>query len=60
MRLIKGKKRGKCKACPALILSDDWKYKATEGYYCHKCGKFIKLHQSSLKWIKSVARLING
>ena len=57
MKLIKGKKRCKCKACGALICSNDYKYKASEGYYCFYYGRVASLHNGFMKWLKGV---LNG
>ncbi len=55
MKLINGKKRCNCKLCDKLILSNDWKYIATEGVYCAYHGRVKSLHDSCIKWIRSVA-----
>lgn len=52
MIIIKGKKRCNCKLCDKLILSNDWKYKATEGVYCAYHGRVKSLHDGVIKWIK--------
>ncbi len=52
VKLIKGKKRCNCKLCDKLILSNDWKYIATEGVYCFYDGRIKSLHDGAIKWIK--------
>ena len=52
MKLIKGKKRCNCKLCDKLILSNNWKYIATEGVYCFYDGRIKSLHDGVIKWIK--------
>jgi len=54
MKLIKGKKRCKCKACGAYICSNDYKYKASEGYYCFYHGRVASLHNGFMAWLKGV------
>jgi len=52
MRLIKGRKRCKCKNCGAYVWSGDLVYVAEEGRYCYKCGRIKSLHDGFMIWLR--------
>ena len=57
MRIVKGKKRCECKECGKLILSNDYKYIATEGIYCSYHGRVKSLHDGVMKFIRGISNV---
>jgi len=59
MKLVKGNGRVRCncRKCGVEIYSNDWKYKATEGFYCFTHGRIESLFNGFNQWLKGVLEM---
>ena len=55
MEFINAGKLRTCRHCKDNIYSFQARYKAVEGFYCVYDAKIKRLHDASIKWIRSVA-----